>query len=523
MELVDTRTQYSETQCSPSAHVPTLYSERPEVLLADLPSPPKTIIVKPSITTSDAAEFCLNATACSTSCNIITSTGVTSTTTAINATHEAIASDSPAKPPAPVFIVQQIHVSPSMAVDKWIQELWTNEIKSRLSAVLMHHIPTGTCVQELMMAGRQSNALQKSIIITCGDTSTRKRVEKTFKSQVWLRTILKAYRISFIAIVAQVALCSGPIVDSEPSETHAAYCVELTSSKPATPCGLRVLASWETEQIPASVTCTLGGLLVVDGKLVGLTAGHAFQDIERGIVQEASAESAENGEQLTQDTASFVSDVATRADSALVPYNDDDDDDDDGDNASSTASDRAYIFDSHDDQRSDGCSATSMTPTQAPYIGNDLVNRENDGSDGNSSFGHQSRGLLRFWDVILPMRAHTKLYGNDSSHKQETPVSTDWALLPTLSEALRLTQNSIFQLPTSSQTSVPTQIFIKDITTEQASGDVVIAIRDNDSLSGRLHPSLASLKVGLSMQEVQLITLEHTLCKSLNRLGVTLT
>jgi hypothetical protein len=118
----------------------------------------------------------------------------------------------------PSFLVQSFHISPSTPVNDEIQSIWTQQIKSRLRAVLLHEIPTGTCVQEFMMAGKRPDALKPAVVVSCGDVVTKKKVENTFKGQVWLQELLKKNGIMFIVVIAKTRLSMGQTLD--PSRTR---------------------------------------------------------------------------------------------------------------------------------------------------------------------------------------------------------------------------------------------------------------------------------------------------------------
>lgn len=174
-----------------------------------------------------------------------------------------------------IFTIQKLHVSPSMPMDEKIQAVWTRQIRSRLSAVLLHSIPTGTCVQEFMMAGKRPGILKPTLVVTCGDAATKKRVEKAFKCQGWLQGLLKANHIMFVALVAKTPLSAGPVSnDGSTVKLGGSYAVQLLPSGVTTSCGLGLLISGADSRLRQY--CTLGGLLVVNDEILGLTAGHPF-------------------------------------------------------------------------------------------------------------------------------------------------------------------------------------------------------------------------------------------------------
>jgi hypothetical protein len=58
------------------------------------------------------------------------------------------------------------------------------------------------------MAGRRADHLKPTIVVTCGDMKTRKRVQKVFKRQEWLQKLLKASGMLFVAAVEPTHLSS---------------------------------------------------------------------------------------------------------------------------------------------------------------------------------------------------------------------------------------------------------------------------------------------------------------------------
>lgn len=112
------------------------------------------------------------------------------------------------------FIVQGFHLSPGMPVGDDMQSIWTQQIKLRLRAILLHEIPVGTCIQEFMMAGKRPDALKPTVVVSCGDTVTKKKVVNIFKGLVWLQEILKENNIMFIVVTAKVRLSMGRTLDA---------------------------------------------------------------------------------------------------------------------------------------------------------------------------------------------------------------------------------------------------------------------------------------------------------------------
>ena len=486
-----------------------------------------------------------------------------------------------------IFSVQKIHVSPNMQVDEKIRAIWTRQIRPRLGATLLHSIPTGTCVQEFMMASRKPNVFKPALIITCGDRITKKRVEKTFKSQAWLQELLKANGIMFIALVAKTTLSDGPVAESieilarnnlyiarrSPTNTSSggggastsaapgssptaltpvaasssststgaiigivvgvlvaiaaglfafhcfrrrrlrkrrdpavrddeqgkavsgtsaselavmsprvsefttptSYIIEkpdtlayLVSGSERTSCGLTMIINK-----PFNLRrCTLGGLLVVNGKIMGLTAGHPFES-SRG--------------------AGYISNYSG-------PY-----------------------FASHDveDYNGDGGSNTS----DEPFVFNDGTETSNDSTNGSKISLHEDTSAACQQDYSTPpdpaesleLLPLSNLYCRDDLANLPLPLSAlasptegvrtclDWALIESLPAKQCTVPNKVTHVDPRDN------LLIKDMTSGPVHGEITVVLADIGPQKGYLHASPVTLKVNQTVLDVQLITLEHNL------------
>ena len=377
------------------------------------------------------------------------------------------------------FVFQGYHVSPSMAVNENIQALWSEKIKSRLSGVLRYNVPKGICVQEVMMAGKRPEALKPTLIVSCGDTATKRCVGKTFKTQGWLQALLKANHITFIALVADTRLSTGPVGDVTDTTRLTDCCaVQVPPSVVTTSCGLAVRTNVDADA-NIQQSCVLGGLLLVNGEIMGLTAGHSFTKVEdyptgRGI-EEFSAIDGETS-----------------------------------DDDSSRRSSEPFIFNGDDDPDTNDCSIESSASLQE-QMSNDSSPRHTkqaerfDHPDLDSAEWYQLPGAI----LPVPTQSHTlpgKMDPSDYGWAHD-----DWALLEALPSAL-----------TSQPNKVPCLGFCDDIQIEgtitgPVGGDVRIITATGRSQSGNLHSSPAIINVDGAAFEVQLITLDHALREYLFR------
>ena len=204
------------------------------------------------------------------------------------------------------FIIQKFHVSPRMPIDEKIQAVWNQQIFDRLSGVLQCEIPTGLCLQEFMMVGERPDTLRPTVIISCGDTTIKKNVEKIFKRQQWLHELLKANRIIFVALVAKTHLSAGPAFDDKSMlALSESYAVQVEQSELTTSCGLKLSIRGADKRVQQH--CTLGGLLIVDGRLLGLTAGHPFRKIDQHFVEQDLSEAGQVADSPDDERSSTTS------------------------------------------------------------------------------------------------------------------------------------------------------------------------------------------------------------------------
>ncbi|EXJ60139.1 hypothetical protein A1O7_04291 [Cladophialophora yegresii CBS 114405] len=357
--------------------------------------------------------------------------------------------------------------------------VWTRQIKPRLSAVLQRSIPSGTCVQEFMMAGRRPDALKPMLVITCGNIKIKKLVEKSFKSQGWLQQLLKTHHIVFIALVAEASESSGPAsneVDTVRCED--AYTVQSLPFGIATSCGLELLIAGDHSQ--PRQRCTLGGLLVVNGKLWGLTARHPFHTSVRKLWARDQLEADWPEEDSQEDECS------TTASEPFV-FNDDDDDDDGNGDAD------------------DDSSASSTMPLQDK---GDLPLSSVEGAPDENCEGSNPMRLTKFISTryYLPHSAiFSPFWMENHSSAEEARIDYDWALLD-LPSAVRALPNKIAHIDHRHD------ILIDGTRSIATSGEVTIAVTLGIGPQlGYLHSSPATFMVDGLVREVHLITLERIL------------
>ena len=465
MEVLQYRPSNNDPPSEIHDHQHQITTEELNRRLQSIPCPPRTIEAANSYSKRESTESI---------------TATTITTASEPSSDNSTAATSVSLLPQ-IFTFQRFYVSPSMEVNEDIYTLWTGRIKSRLNAALLHDIPRGTCVQELLMAGKRRDKLKPTIIVTSCDTLTKKRVEKTFKAQRWLQELLKANNIMFISLVADTRLSAGSSSDDgQLMKSKQSYAIPHLPRGITTRGGLRLLV--HGTDADSTRHCTLGGLLVVKGEIWGLTAGHPFNETEVSII-DATDDGGMNAARVVEE----YEDKASNTDSSdPFVFNDDPDDDDDDDSASSIASPTGaqmslnYYRESKPEQENDWRSLLSCTSLSIPR------------------------------SSVLQAHGFTHDPGIDA-----LVVGHDWALirdLPTSEVTLPNRIPNIHQLRDS---------HIKGTISSSSGGEVIITVAGMGPRLGYLHPSTGSMKVDKTLLDVQLVTLERVLRTSSSTLVAT--
>lgn len=324
------------------------------------------------------------------------------------------------------------------------------------------------------MAGKRQVNLKPTIVISCSDAATKKRAEKAFKSQGWLQDLLKIHHMMFVALVAETFLSAGPVLSGVDHVTlHESCAVERPPVWRTTSCGLSLLMRSDVYS-PFQQRGTLGGLLAVDGTIVGLTAGHPFDRMNRSCVPERSPQGDPEAGDASDETSSMVS-------SEAFIFNGDQDDDADGDDGKSdsfvtTPLEDAFGFGDSDDQ-------IPYQPTKPSTLREPLA-------------WHPPRA------TVLPI-ARVGDDGWDDGYQNDH----DWALLLELPLAVRSQPNKVaYDNP---RHDIP----ITGTVLGPAAGEVIIATAGISPQTGQLHSAPATMKVNAFVLNVQLITLQRVIRK----------
>lgn len=373
------------------------------------------------------------------------------------------------------FQTQGLYVSPNMLMEQDVKDLWTQQIRFRLSAELHHHVGHGPWLQQFMMAGKRPDDLSPFIVITCGDLRTRKKVEKLCKNLKWLRVLAKSYNIKFAALVAEITLTAGlaPLVTGMQAIDDS--CSVDVPDSATTFCGQRIYIT-HSDGLSAS-QCTFGGLIAVDGTLYGLTAGHPF------ATQNITAE------------AEFEIDVGRQP----VDYPEESEN-----SETDTTSDPDFIFshDSSDDgEQTSGASSTSTGPLSDTHNAIDWSSQPGKNLTDTAKSGVKPRQV----EVLLPTTPSIV-----SLPRHRLTFNLDWALIG-ISNLPYVLPNQVILRETEGGDASP--ILGTPPAQFEPRGEVIVLTTINGPQSGYLNASPASLKIGGGLYDVRMITLSQTLGK----------
>jgi hypothetical protein len=264
--------------------------------------------------------------------------------------------------------------------------------------------------------------------------------------------------------IAQALNTIGNCLSASTLKVQEACSVLHPGGLTSTACGLHLLLN--TSGPRKQRHCTLGGLIVVNGAIFGLTAGHPFKDrFSNGSTHDR------------KDATVFESNVSEQDDDEPFVFNDDDASSLESLSGSTSASSDNHAYSSSTSvDYSDGeyiIPADSPTRKSPPY------------------------------SVTIPISVP-----KTSLTFENTPEYLDWGVLETLPLSVSKLPNKITRIDPRYDT------FVESIISTPPQGEVAILIAGNGAQVGYLHSSPVTMRVNESVLEVRLITLEQVLCES---------
>lgn len=302
--------------------------------------------------------------------------------------------------------------------------------------------------------GKRRENMKPTLIITCGDEKTKRLVDKTIKGETWLQVLLKVHNIEFVPLVEATVLSAGSATnEGRTVKLSKSYAVQLLPST-TTSCGLAVRINHA--ESPVQQHCTLGGLIIVDNKILGLTAGHPFQKFMSSFPRQANLMSLSD-EKGKKPSKPFGFDGIDKGGGKDDPP------------ASTVSADENANVNSTsiDGPHRQPQTLTSFSPSMKWYPSP---------------------------AVTLPVSRHV-MSCEDSLYDH------DWALLEKLPSIVKSKPNK------------PDDISIEATVPDPARGEVTIAVADIGPQPGYLYSSSSTIKVDRVLLNVQLITLKQVLRK----------
>ncbi|KAL9579727.1 MAG: hypothetical protein Q9203_006574 [Teloschistes exilis] len=276
----------------------------------------------------------------------------------------------------------------------------------------------------------------------------------------------------FVALVAETLFSAGPVLSGGSLATFGeSYWVAQMPSWSTTSCGLSLLTSCDGQSFQRS---TLGGLLAVNGAIVGLTAGHPFDRTNRSPAAERSAQ----GDPAADNASSEISSIIS---SEPFIFNGDEDDDADGEDVNNDS--------------------VMIRPLQNA---NGYLD-----SDNQTPYQSAEASILQEplrWHASPSQATVLPVSGvGDDEWDDGSQNDRDWALLLGLPLAVRSQPNKVAHKD-------PRDDYQITVTSSgPAAGEVVVATASIGPQIGQLHSAPAAMKVDQLVLNVQLITLEHVL------------
>lgn len=375
-------------------------------------------------------------------------------------------------------------VSPQMPIPQPDIELWESRIRDPLK-VTLRCMSTKTddyeaySVLEFFMAGRQKDRLKPMIIITCCSKTRKKELRRILNDLKWLKEL--GFR-PIVVVDKSFGYRKGP------TSTLGAHNYEVEcrgSEVNLQSCGIvaRLRSNDRNAPLSQPVPITIGGFIMVNGKIYGLTIAHSLfptkkrdnEDHNDSEISDASSDHSSTGGTSDARTDDIRSNILLGNSFATVKEN--------------------------------SVNTQSLPNMSQPVVASklsDIVNENSDTSippsNGAISFTH----LGRIYQYALDSSNRPE---NISDEMERTLCKDqDWALVK-LSRAL---------LPTNTVNTVKLPVDINPIVileytvNEPVTGSVWV-LTGEGPIYGELNPIMTPIQLGQSSFDVQQITLERSI------------
>ena len=180
--------------------------------------------------------------------------------------------------------LEEAHLYPLMLIDLEIETQWKKHVLKPVTEILDHKVQDrlGYC-QELVYAAKRGLWRGKSppkptIVVSVATKADRDRVKKHCKKMPRLQKDIANCQLRLMVVIDPVNLQAvHSVTDPTSSSSMSTHITECTISVDGGGRCAEMISLPEPSAMTGEHTCTLGGTIVIKGKLYGLTAGHAFQ------------------------------------------------------------------------------------------------------------------------------------------------------------------------------------------------------------------------------------------------------
>lgn len=362
-----------------------------------------------------------------------------------------------------------------MDINKQIEEKWEANVRKLVNALVSGAVRNSLRhEQEIMYAAKVrpwpfgTGEKRPSIVVSVADSNDRKTVKKLLKQHQWLQDEISKCGLRLMVVEDPAKLQSKGRL-AEPTSATSLYKATLSTGSAAwSYCGATLTSHPESKTSPAALA--LGGILIIDDAIYGLTAGHAFFDFGVAKLDTSSNETDRSSSESDNDLDEWLDD----------PSN-------------------PFVFKEDDESFQDASTVNNALTS----ISGDIVPEKVSQILPDPPKAKQLKST-RLYDVtVLTPSINPSQRGENTLHHR----NCDWALVE-LPPDVPIPPNRYFK----STEEVPITRAVSDAA--RPSGLVQVVLPDNQILEGHLRANAASYRVGSCLFDVRLIYLDEMLRKS---------
>ena len=163
-------------------------------------------------------------------------------------------------------------------VDQGTKELWEGTLKARLSACLDGIVASWSWSANLLVIGRSMNHADTRIIILCSSKDDKKKIKRALKSTTFVHD-LNHSRLKLKILYRRKSSIQPWHTLLSSTERSILKAVDIPDLEGAFRAGTSMLSGVRIRFEGKENFASIGGLLLVRGRLYAMTAGHAFLEI----------------------------------------------------------------------------------------------------------------------------------------------------------------------------------------------------------------------------------------------------